>query len=290
MFEHRIEKLPLVDEQGQLVGPRDDARPQALQAEAALDQGRPRPAAGRGGGGGDGRLPGARRRRSSSRRWTCCCSTWPTPTPASWRARSSELRARLPRVPLVVGNVATAAAARFLLELGADAIKVGVGPGRGCRTRLETGAGVPQLQAVREVYLATGGQVPVIADGGRAGRQGPVPRDRLRRLVGDARQHALGHRRSARDGGGGPGHAPEDEALPRHDLARGGGGRRGGRRARRGAAHSGRGAVGARALRRQRRRHPRPRPRPPAVGGQLRRRGDAAPPPKPRSRATPRAS
>ena len=77
-----------------------------------------------------------------------------------------ELRARLPRVPLVVGNVATASAARFLLELGADAIKVGVGPGRGCRTRLETGAGVPQLQAVREVFLATGGQVPVIADGG----------------------------------------------------------------------------------------------------------------------------
>lgn len=41
-----------------------------------------------------------------------------------------------------------------------------MGPGRGCRTRLETGAGVPQLQAVREVFLATGGQVPVIADGG----------------------------------------------------------------------------------------------------------------------------
>ena len=78
----------------------------------------------------------------------------------------NALRARLPRVPLVVGNVATAAAARFLVELGADAIKVGVGPGRGCRTRLETGAGVPQLQAVREVFLATGGQVPVIADGG----------------------------------------------------------------------------------------------------------------------------
>lgn len=44
-----------------------------------------------------------------------------------------ELRARLPRVPLVVGNVATASAARFLIELGVDAIKVGIGPGRGCR-------------------------------------------------------------------------------------------------------------------------------------------------------------
>jgi IMP dehydrogenase len=65
-----------------------------------------------------------------------------------------------------VGNVATAAAARWLADLGADAIKIGVGPGRGCRTRLETGAGVPQLQAVREAYLASGGRVPIIADGG----------------------------------------------------------------------------------------------------------------------------
>ena len=66
----------------------------------------------------------------------------------------------------MVGNVATAEAARRLAGLGVDAIKVGVGPGRGCRTRLETGAGVPQLQAVREAYLATEGRVPIIADGG----------------------------------------------------------------------------------------------------------------------------
>src|SRR3990172_1891952 len=49
---------------------------------------------------------------------------------------------------------------------GVGGMKVGVGPGRGCRTRLETGAGVPQLQAVREAYLATEGKVPIIADGG----------------------------------------------------------------------------------------------------------------------------
>jgi IMP dehydrogenase len=77
-----------------------------------------------------------------------------------------ELRKRIGRLPLVVGNVATAEAARWLAGLGADAIKIGVGPGRGCRTRLETGAGVPQLQAVREAYLATSGKVPIIADGG----------------------------------------------------------------------------------------------------------------------------
>jgi IMP dehydrogenase len=77
-----------------------------------------------------------------------------------------QLRKRAEKVPLIVGNVATARAARWLADLGVDAIKVGVGPGRGCRTRLETGAGVPQLQAVREAYLATGGGVPIIADGG----------------------------------------------------------------------------------------------------------------------------
>src|SRR5262245_40354160 len=77
-----------------------------------------------------------------------------------------ELRKRFAGVPLVCGNVATAEATRWLISLGVDAIKVGVGPGRGCRTRLETGAGVPQLQAVREAYLASEGRVPVIADGG----------------------------------------------------------------------------------------------------------------------------
>jgi IMP dehydrogenase len=75
-------------------------------------------------------------------------------------------RSMFPRIPLVVGNVATGEGARFLADLGAAAVKVGVGPGRGCRTRLETGAGVPQLQAIRETWLATEGKVPIIADGG----------------------------------------------------------------------------------------------------------------------------
>jgi IMP dehydrogenase len=81
-------------------------------------------------------------------------------------AAVGELKKRHVEMPLVVGNVATAESARWLADLGASAIKVGVGPGRGCRTRLETGTGVPQLQAVREAYLATEGRVPIIADGG----------------------------------------------------------------------------------------------------------------------------
>jgi IMP dehydrogenase len=69
-------------------------------------------------------------------------------------------------VPLLCGNVATYEGAQFMKDIGADAIKVGVGPGRGCRTRLETSAGVPQLQAIREAWCAVGDEIPIIADGG----------------------------------------------------------------------------------------------------------------------------
>jgi len=82
------------------------------------------------------------------------------------RRATEAVRARFGDVQLVCGNVATREGAEFLRDLGADAIKVGVGPGRGCRTRLETGAGVPQLQAIREAWCAVEEQVPIIADGG----------------------------------------------------------------------------------------------------------------------------
>jgi IMP dehydrogenase len=77
-----------------------------------------------------------------------------------------ELTRRFPSAELVAGNVGTAEGARFLRDLGAAAVKVGIGPGRGCRTRLETAAGVPQLQAVHEAWIALGDSVPIIADGG----------------------------------------------------------------------------------------------------------------------------
>lgn len=78
----------------------------------------------------------------------------------------NEVRKKFNDVPLVCGNVATFEGARFMKDIGADAIKVGVGPGRGCRTRLETAAGVPQLQAIREAYDAVGDSIPIMADGG----------------------------------------------------------------------------------------------------------------------------
>jgi len=76
------------------------------------------------------------------------------------------LRERFSDLELVCGNVGTGEGAAFLRGLGAAAIKVGIGPGRGCRTRLETAAGVPQLQAVHEAWQAVGASIPIIADGG----------------------------------------------------------------------------------------------------------------------------
>lgn len=82
------------------------------------------------------------------------------------RQAVEAVRAKFGEVELVGGNVGTAEGAAFLRDLGVDGIKVGIGPGRGCRTRLETAAGVPQLQAIREAWCAVGESVPIIADGG----------------------------------------------------------------------------------------------------------------------------
>ncbi len=77
------------------------------------------------------------------------------------------VKAKFPHLDVVVGNIATAEAARYLVEAGADAVKVGIGPGSICTTRIIAGVGVPQLSAVMEVAAAIAGSgVPVIADGG----------------------------------------------------------------------------------------------------------------------------
>ncbi|MCI6559695.1 MAG: IMP dehydrogenase [Prevotella sp.] len=78
-----------------------------------------------------------------------------------------EAKKSFPNVDIVVGNVATGEAARLLVDNGADAIKVGIGPGSICTTRVVAGVGVPQLSAVYDVYTALQGTgVPLIADGG----------------------------------------------------------------------------------------------------------------------------
>lgn len=78
-----------------------------------------------------------------------------------------EAKASFPGVDIVVGNVATGAAAKMLADNGADAVKVGIGPGSICTTRVVAGVGVPQLSAIYDVYTALHGTgVPLIADGG----------------------------------------------------------------------------------------------------------------------------
>lgn len=78
-----------------------------------------------------------------------------------------EVKASFPEIDVVVGNIATAEAALYLVEAGADAVKVGIGPGSICTTRVVAGVGFPQFSAVMEVAAALRGTgVPVIADGG----------------------------------------------------------------------------------------------------------------------------
>ena len=91
-----------------------------------------------------------------------------------------------------------------------DAIKVGVGPGRGCRTRLETAAGVPQLQAIREAWCAVGNDVPIIADGGIA-----EDKDIFLALVCGASSVMLGSALSGTDES--PGHLIEDPATHKEE-------------------------------------------------------------------------
>src|SRR5262250_3154840 len=80
---------------------------------------------------------------------------------------AKAVKAKLPEVDLIVGNVATFDGACELARSGADGVKVGIGPGSICTTRVVTGAGVPQITAIAEAYRATkDAGVPVIADGG----------------------------------------------------------------------------------------------------------------------------
>jgi IMP dehydrogenase len=76
------------------------------------------------------------------------------------------LKKNYPQVDVVAGNIATGTAAKRLVDAGADAVKVGIGPGSICTTRVVAGVGVPQVSAVYDVRKAIGFEVPIIADGG----------------------------------------------------------------------------------------------------------------------------
>ncbi len=79
----------------------------------------------------------------------------------------SKIRDAYPELQIIAGNVATAEATRDLIEAGANAVKVGIGPGSICTTRVVTGVGVPQISAIADCAEAADAYgIPVIADGG----------------------------------------------------------------------------------------------------------------------------
>lgn len=81
--------------------------------------------------------------------------------------RVRDIKRKHPHLPVIAGNIATAAAARALADAGADAVKVGIGPGSICTTRIVAGVGIPQVTAIADVAQALrGSEVAVIADGG----------------------------------------------------------------------------------------------------------------------------
>ena len=164
--EHKIEKLPVVDAENHLVGLityKDITKAKDKPMACKDDKGRLRVAAGVGvtkdtleraaalvGAGADAIVIDTAHGHS-----------------LGVVEKLREVKAAFPGIDIVVGNVATGAAAKMLVDNGADAIKVGIGPGSICTTRLVAGVGVPQLSAVYDVYSALQGTgVPLIADGG----------------------------------------------------------------------------------------------------------------------------
>ncbi len=166
MVEGRVERLPVVDEAGRLVALttlRDIAR-RAIRPGATLDSAG-RLAVGAAIGAGAAHLARAEVLLAAEVDAIFVDTAHGHSSKVIETVRA--LRALAPAVNLIAGNVATAAATVALIEAGADAVKVGVGPGSICTTRVVAGVGVPQLSAVAACAAAAAAYgVPVIADGG----------------------------------------------------------------------------------------------------------------------------
>lgn len=164
--EHKIEKLPVVDAQNRLVGLityRDIIKIKERPNACKDKRGRLRVAA------AVGVTPDTLFRVESLVNAGADCVVIDTAHGHSKGVidMAKKVRERFADIDLVVGNVATAEAARDLVKVGVDAIKVGIGPGSICTTRIIAGVGVPQLTAIYEVAKALRDSgIPVIADGG----------------------------------------------------------------------------------------------------------------------------
>jgi IMP dehydrogenase len=164
LAKHRIEKLPVVDKQGVLKGliTIKDIFKRRQHPDANKDEhGRLRVAAAVGG------TPDAKPRAAALIHAGCDVLVVDSAHGHSKGVLDTVamLRDAFPDVQLVAGNIATTAGAEALVERGVDAVKVGVGPGSICTTRVVTGIGVPQVTAIVDAVRGAG-DVPVIADGG----------------------------------------------------------------------------------------------------------------------------
>ena len=165
LHRHRIEKLPVVDEDGVLAGlitVKDIVKRRQFPNACKDDRGRLRVGAAIGASAAD--LNRARALVDAA----VDVIVIDTAHGHSEGVLEAVVRTRsaFPDLQLIAGNVATKEGARDLVERGVDGVKVGVGPGSICTTRIVTGVGVPQLTAVMEAVEGVQSQVPIIADGG----------------------------------------------------------------------------------------------------------------------------
>ncbi len=164
--EHKIEKLPVVDKDGKLVGLvtyKDITKAKDKPNACKDDLGRLRVAA------GVGVTPDSMERVDALVEAGVDAIVIDTAHGHSKGVISvlKAVKEKYPTLDVVVGNIATGEAAKYLVENGADGVKVGIGPGSICTTRVVAGVGVPQLTAVYDVAKALEGtDVPLIADGG----------------------------------------------------------------------------------------------------------------------------
>jgi IMP dehydrogenase len=165
LHKHRIEKLPVVDNDGRLKGlitVKDIFKRRQFPLSCKDEHGRLRVGAAIG--------TSARDLERAGELLAAGCDVLVIDTAHGHSdgvlQALTRVRERYPDAQIVAGNVATAEGAAALAERGADAVKVGIGPGSICTTRVVTGIGVPQFTAIVEAVRGVEGSVPIIADGG----------------------------------------------------------------------------------------------------------------------------
>jgi IMP dehydrogenase len=165
LHQHRIEKLPVVDQDGRLRGlitVKDIFKRRAFPNACKDEHGRLRVAA----------AVGTDRRdiERAEQLLAAGCDLLVIDTAHGHSAgvlnALATIRERFPDADIMAGNVGTTEGARALVERGANAVKVGIGPGSICTTRVVTGVGVPQLTAIMDAVEGAGEEISVVADGG----------------------------------------------------------------------------------------------------------------------------